>query len=100
MHYPSRERRLHVHHIDGNKQNNSIDNLIGLEPAFHEYVHSMPKLPSRLEIVEMYDAWRVRGVTIQRVKRSPRYFDSVKDKRRERMIKRQKDRATERKRQR
>jgi len=41
FHYhPSTPRKWHVHHIDCNKLNNSLDNLIALPPEVHFFIHN------------------------------------------------------------
>jgi hypothetical protein len=29
----------HIHHIDGDRKNNDIDNLIAVPPSLHEWIH-------------------------------------------------------------
>lgn len=51
---PSGTRLWHVHHIDGNKTNNDIANLILLKPVIHNLLHKnwrMWELPTRSEIL-------------------------------------------------
>ena len=31
--------RVHLHHVDGNHQNNSHDNLVAIHESCHDYVH-------------------------------------------------------------
>jgi hypothetical protein len=68
---PRHERRLHVHHIDGNKRNNDPLNLIALDPDFHQYIHQLRTLPSRTEIGHLYNKWRVKGINVVSVKAIP-----------------------------
>jgi hypothetical protein len=40
-------RNWDVHHVDGNKLNNAVDNLVPLPRALHAAVHRRAELPSR-----------------------------------------------------
>ena len=42
--YPKHSRGLEVHHIDMNKLNNKIDNLIAIPKNVHEEIHRLMKL--------------------------------------------------------
>lgn len=39
--YPETNKKWHIHHIDGNKSNNDIKNLIALPSALHVAVHDL-----------------------------------------------------------
>lgn len=51
-HYGKIPMKWHVHHIDGNHQNNNKNNLIAVTPMVHEMIHKMRKseLPTRATI--------------------------------------------------
>ena len=56
---PDGNRGWHVHHIDGNKLNNELRNLILLRPSSHHALHRrwrMKSLPTRDEILEFVRA--------------------------------------------
>lgn len=46
---------FHIHHIDGNKQNNRVDNLMAVSPREHAVI-SVREDPSRIEGMNYYNS--------------------------------------------
>ena len=67
---PVLPRSLHVHHIDGDKQNNSLDNLALVTPAGHRTLH-MTTGWSKSPLCEQWGSgtlrWRETTPTVQAV---------------------------------
>jgi hypothetical protein len=57
-HFPNYDKRYHIHHIDHNKLNNSISNLIALPRMLHFHVHHEAKRRkqplNRQEVINMW----------------------------------------------
>jgi len=57
-HYPGYDKRYHIHHIDHDKLNNDISNLIALPRMLHWHVHHEAKRINRhLTRQEIVDKW-------------------------------------------
>lgn len=65
--YPNFPRHYEVHHIDGKKLNNGIENLIALPPDLHKEIHRRMALGEKFNkqsIWEIYLSWRPASVVI------------------------------------
>lgn len=48
-----------IHHIDCNKLNNSLRNLIALPEKMHNTIHQLPCLPSRASLEQMVEKFKL-----------------------------------------
>lgn len=58
--HPKTSRAWVIHHIDGEKLNNALNNLIALPPELHHWLHDqydLKHLPEREEIERSLAAW-------------------------------------------
>jgi hypothetical protein len=68
--YPNHNRSYDVHHIDGNKENNSIDNLIAIPNKLHKEIHflmSQGKTFTKREIEDIYIKSKCNGLKIEKI---------------------------------
>lgn len=66
-HYPTQPRYYDVHHIDGNKQNNKITNLIAIPRELHDEIHKRMKCGevfNKSEIELIYQERRLAGALV------------------------------------
>lgn len=90
---------LEVHHMDLNRNNNTAENLVILEPKVHEHLHTLLDYENQLEVLEMFEKnLNLKKVMVEGIgttyKRAIYYFNcgSNKPEEKKRIIEEEKDR--------
>lgn len=65
-HYGIIPQGWHVHHIDKNRKNNNIENLVAIPAEFHRAIHRGGKLPKRPALMRVYYKYFDKYLTLQR----------------------------------
>lgn len=68
--YPKHNRSYDVHHIDGDKSNNNIDNLIAIPRELHINIHDMMDrgmVFNKKQIENLLSDFRFKSVSIEKL---------------------------------
>lgn len=76
--FPATDKKWHIHHIDHNKLNNKIDNLIALPEPVHAKVHNKAKQIGRyLTRLECEQYMELYTITLQEITKTEKEIEKM-----------------------